>query len=297
MEAFIKIYLYRTDLFNDPGDPGRLQGEDRQGPGAGDDPRGIHRRSPSSSPSTARSKGIDLWGTTAQAHTGHPASWYEFFESIAPTFGVYNWGIDADEQLRRLGRERRPDEQRQGQGRAEVLAAPARHRPAGIRRLDLDRGRRRPSPPAAPPRASSTARTPPGSRPTPSKSKVVGNVGVALPPLRARRPRGRRGRQGLHRLLRRRRLRPAGHLEEQGGGAALPAVHRPGLGAARLGRRRAAHHQHGDLRRPGGHRDGQEARRLLHDAARPGKALRRRAALSRSMRRCAKRPRRSSTRS
>jgi multiple sugar transport system substrate-binding protein len=37
----------------------------------------------------------ELWGTTAQAHTGHPASWYEFFESIAPTFGVYNWGIDA----------------------------------------------------------------------------------------------------------------------------------------------------------------------------------------------------------
>ena len=39
---------------------------------------------------------MDLWGTTAQAHTGHVASWYEYFESIAPTFGVYNWGIDAD---------------------------------------------------------------------------------------------------------------------------------------------------------------------------------------------------------
>jgi multiple sugar transport system substrate-binding protein len=39
---------------------------------------------------------MDLWGTTAQAHTGHVASWYEYYESIAPTFGVYNWGIDAD---------------------------------------------------------------------------------------------------------------------------------------------------------------------------------------------------------
>lgn len=39
---------------------------------------------------------MDLWGTTAQAHTGHPASWYEFFESVAPTFGVYNWGIDPE---------------------------------------------------------------------------------------------------------------------------------------------------------------------------------------------------------
>ena len=39
-----------------PGGPGRLQGEDRQGPEAGDDPRGIHRRSPSSSPSGARTR-------------------------------------------------------------------------------------------------------------------------------------------------------------------------------------------------------------------------------------------------
>ena len=44
----------------------------------------------------AKEKGEDLWGTTAQAHTGHVASWYEYYESIAPTFGVYNWGIDAD---------------------------------------------------------------------------------------------------------------------------------------------------------------------------------------------------------
>ena len=40
---------------------------------------------------------MELWGATAQAHTGHPASWYEFFESVVPTFGVYNWGINADE--------------------------------------------------------------------------------------------------------------------------------------------------------------------------------------------------------
>ena len=41
-----------------------------------------------------KDKGQELWGTTVQAHTGHPASWYEFFESVAPTYGVYNWGIN-----------------------------------------------------------------------------------------------------------------------------------------------------------------------------------------------------------
>ena len=81
MEAFIKIYLYRTDLFNDPEIKEAFKARDRQGPDAGQDPRRLHRRSPSSSPSGARTTmGIDLWGTTAQAHTGHPASWYEFFE-------------------------------------------------------------------------------------------------------------------------------------------------------------------------------------------------------------------------
>jgi len=37
-----------------------------------------------------------LWGTAVQASNGHPASWYEFFESIAPTYGIYNWGINME---------------------------------------------------------------------------------------------------------------------------------------------------------------------------------------------------------
>jgi len=43
---------------------------------------------------TEYGKGKDLWGTTVQAVTGHPASFYELFESILPTNGVYNWGIN-----------------------------------------------------------------------------------------------------------------------------------------------------------------------------------------------------------
>ncbi len=39
---------------------------------------------------------MDLWGSTVQGHTGHPASNYEFWETIAPTFGVYNWGVNLD---------------------------------------------------------------------------------------------------------------------------------------------------------------------------------------------------------
>ena len=140
MEAFIKIYLYRTDLFNDP----EIQAAFKEKTGKDLAPAKTHEEYTEIAEfftEWGQDNGKELWGTTAQAHTGHPASWYEFFESIAPTFGVYNWGIDADQQLRRLGRERRHDEQRQGQGGAEVLAAPARHRPAGIGRQHLDRGR------------------------------------------------------------------------------------------------------------------------------------------------------------
>ena len=242
-------------------------------------------------------QGIDLWGTTAQAHTGHPASWYEFFESVAPTFGVYNWGIDADEELRRLGGERRHDEQRQGQGGAEVLAAPARHRPAGSR------------PPAPGPRSRTTFAAGRAAQglvygenaawiaSDPEQSKVVGNVGVALPPTEP------------------------GVLEDveagngyigyyDGGAFGMPVTSKnkeaallflqyigqdsvqPGWAVAAPRITNTATYDD-----PGGHRHGREARRLLHDAARPGQALRRRPAVSRSTPRSARRPRRSSTRS
>ena len=39
---------------------------------------------------------MELWGTTVQGNTGHSSSFYEYFESIAPTFGVYNWGINQE---------------------------------------------------------------------------------------------------------------------------------------------------------------------------------------------------------
>ncbi len=93
MEAFIKVYLYRTDLFNDP----EVQAAFKEKTGNDLKPATTHEEYTAIAEFfTEWGQGKDIWGTTAQASTGHPASWYEFFESIAPTFGVYNWGIDAD---------------------------------------------------------------------------------------------------------------------------------------------------------------------------------------------------------
>ncbi len=94
MEAFIKLYLYRKDLFGNP----EIQAAFKAKTGHDLKPAVTHEEYTEIADfftAYGKEKGIELWGTTAQAHTGHPASWYEYFESIAPTFGVYNWGIDA----------------------------------------------------------------------------------------------------------------------------------------------------------------------------------------------------------
>lgn len=94
MEAFIKLYLYRKDLFNDPA----IQAAFKEKTGHDLKPATTHEEYTEIADfftEYGKANGMDLWGSTAQAHTGHPASWYEFFESVAPTFGVYNWGIDA----------------------------------------------------------------------------------------------------------------------------------------------------------------------------------------------------------
>ncbi|MCE6950681.1 extracellular solute-binding protein [Cereibacter sphaeroides] len=95
MEAFIKVYLYRTDLFSDP----EVQAAFKEQTGRDLAPAKTHEEYAEIAQfftKWGQDHDLDLWGTTAQAHTGHPASWYEYFESIAPTFGVYNWGIDAN---------------------------------------------------------------------------------------------------------------------------------------------------------------------------------------------------------
>jgi multiple sugar transport system substrate-binding protein len=95
MEAFIKLYLYRKDLFEDPA----IQAAYKEKTGNDLKPATTHEEYTAIADfftEYGKANGMDLWGSTAQAHTGHPASWYEYFESVAPTFGVYNWGIDAN---------------------------------------------------------------------------------------------------------------------------------------------------------------------------------------------------------
>ena len=96
MESFIKVYLYRKDLFDNPD----IQKAFKDKYGYDLAPATTHKQYTDIAEfftQWGKDHNMELWGSTVQAHTGHVASWYEFFESVAPTFGVYNWGINADQ--------------------------------------------------------------------------------------------------------------------------------------------------------------------------------------------------------
>ena len=96
MEAFLKVYLYRTDLFSDAKAKEAFKakyGYDLAPAKTHDQYRDIAEFFTQ----WGKDNGQELWGSTVQATSGHPASFYEFFESVAPTFGVYNWGINAEQ--------------------------------------------------------------------------------------------------------------------------------------------------------------------------------------------------------
>jgi multiple sugar transport system substrate-binding protein len=180
MEAFIKIYLYRTDLFNDP----KVKEAFKAKTGKDLAPAKTHEEYTQIAEfftEWGKENGEQLWGTTAQAHTGHPASWYEFFESIAPTFGVYNWGIDASKNYA-------ASVANGGSMNSDKAKAALKY---WLHLRDI-----------APPESASSTWTEVGSTfaagraaqglvygenaawiaSDPEKSKVVGKVGVALPP-------------------------------------------------------------------------------------------------------------------
>ena len=95
MEAFIKVYLYRTDLFNNEEIKAAYKAE------TGNDlaPATTHEEYTAIAKfftEYGQANDMELWGTTVQAASGHPSSFYEYVESVAPTFGVYNWGINMD---------------------------------------------------------------------------------------------------------------------------------------------------------------------------------------------------------
>ncbi|MCG8352158.1 MAG: extracellular solute-binding protein [Chloroflexales bacterium] len=95
MEAFIKVYLYRKDLFEDPAFRDAFQqeyGRELQPATTFEE----YAQIADFFTTWGQQQGQELYGTTVQAHSGHPSSFYEFFESIAPSFGVYNWGINTE---------------------------------------------------------------------------------------------------------------------------------------------------------------------------------------------------------
>lgn len=93
IEAFIKVYLYRTDLFNDPALQAAFA-DHYHYPLAPAVTFQQYRDIAEFFTDYGRSHNLELWGTTVQATTTHVAAFYEFFETIAPSFGVYNWGIN-----------------------------------------------------------------------------------------------------------------------------------------------------------------------------------------------------------
>ena len=95
MEAFIKPYLYRTDLFEDA--EAKAAFEAKYGyPLAPATTHEQYGQIAEFFTQWGKDKGLELWGSTVQANTGHASSLYEFVETIAPSFGVYNWGINMD---------------------------------------------------------------------------------------------------------------------------------------------------------------------------------------------------------
>ncbi len=93
-EAFLKSYVYRKDLFNDPEIRAAFKSEygwDLRPPKDWDEYTQIAKFFTT----WGKKKGIDLYGHVAQAKT-HPCVAYEMVESIWPAWGIYNWGINLD---------------------------------------------------------------------------------------------------------------------------------------------------------------------------------------------------------
>ncbi len=93
IEAFLKVYVFRKDLFEDSD----IQKEFHTSYGYPLAPATTFSQYTDIAEfftNWARKNQMQLWGTTLQASVEHIASFAEFFETIAPSFGVYNWGIN-----------------------------------------------------------------------------------------------------------------------------------------------------------------------------------------------------------
>ena len=93
-EAFLKSYVYRTDLFGDPEIQAAYKAKynkDLAVPTTWEDYTNIAQFFTE----YGKEKGIELYGHIAQAKT-HPCVAYEMCETIWPAWGIYNWGINLE---------------------------------------------------------------------------------------------------------------------------------------------------------------------------------------------------------
>ncbi|MDQ3248074.1 MAG: extracellular solute-binding protein [Chloroflexota bacterium] len=93
IEAFIKVYLYRKDLFEDPTIKAAFAAEHHY-PLAPAVTFTQYHDIALFFTRYGQTHNLPLWGTTLQASDNSVASFYEFVETIAPSFGVYDWGIN-----------------------------------------------------------------------------------------------------------------------------------------------------------------------------------------------------------
>ncbi len=276
MEAFVKPYLYRTDLFNDPAIKDSFKAE------YGYDlaPATTHQQYQDIADfftKYGQDNGLELWGSTVQGATGHSSSFYEFVETVAPTFGVYNWGINSENWKATVenGGEMNSDKAKQAlawwvgllkdappEATASTWDEVAASFAAGRAAQGLVYG-------------ENTV----WIATDPERSKVVGNVGVALPPLE----------DGVLDAAK----AGTGYVGYYDGGAfgmpvvvqepevhaAVAPIHRPGIRAGRLGHRRLAYRHGIHLRRSQDQGSRRQGRQLLHVHAGAGSAVPRRAAV------------------
>jgi len=93
-EAFLKVYLYRKDLFEDKACTDAFKAKH----GRNLTPAKTFEEYSQLAEFFAKwgkDNKMNLWGTTVQAGS-HPAAFYEMAETIWPSWGIYNWGINMD---------------------------------------------------------------------------------------------------------------------------------------------------------------------------------------------------------
>ena len=95
MEGFLKAYLYRKDLFEKP----EIKRAFHNQYGYPLKPAATlkaYRDNAEFFTHWSKDNGLEMWGATVQARLEHPSSFYEVVETLFPMHGIYNWGINTD---------------------------------------------------------------------------------------------------------------------------------------------------------------------------------------------------------